>query len=68
MNWFVELLEEIRSHLNKNGKEYPELTYSNYLNDLHFASPYNYITLKLQSCGSVASSMFGHIKGFEKRN
>ena len=33
---FVELLEEKKFYLNKKGKKYPELTDSNWLNNLHF--------------------------------
>lgn len=71
LNRFVELLEEIRSYLNEKGKEYPELTDSNWLNDLHFfadfALHYNNLNTKLQGRGNVAPSMFGHIKAFEKK-
>lgn len=68
---FVELLEEIRLFLSEKGHEYPELTDINWLNDLHFFADftfhYNNLNKKLQGCGCVVPSMFGHIKAFEKK-
>lgn len=71
LNRFVELLEEIRLFLNEKGLDYPELTDVNWLNDLHFFADftlhYNSLNKKLQGYGCVVSSMYGHIKAFEKK-
>lgn len=71
LNRFVELLEEIRCFLIEKGHEYSELTDINWLNDLHFFADftlhYNSLNTKLQGCGNVALTMFGHIKAFEKK-
>ena len=58
----------MKSYLNEKVKKYLELTDSNWLNDLRcFAFYCNNLNTKLQSCESIATSMFGHIKAFGKQ-